>query len=102
MISDTEKFSGRGYTATINKDEATWKVPQGCEARFRKAGYNYSNPAFVTFRLSLQGAILTYEEETHWLVPCDGHPVGVERITKELWKTSSPRSGQSSPDPSMR
>jgi hypothetical protein len=90
-MSYTQKFSDPGYTATINQDEATWKEPQGCAEQFRRLpGYNYDNPGFKTFRLRLQGTTLEYERETHWLVPCIGHPVGVETTTKELWRTSEP------------
>jgi thiol-disulfide isomerase/thioredoxin len=95
-ISYTQKFAGAGYTAAVGQGQATWEEHQGCAERFWLPGYNYDNPGFNTFRLSLQGTTLKYEQETHWLVPCDGHPAGVETVTRELGRTSEQISGASS------
>ncbi len=94
-ISYTEKFVGPGYTATINQDGAMWRWSEACAERFRQPGYNYDNPGFDTIRLRLQGTTLKYQREIHWLVPCDGHPAGVETVTRELGRTSEQISGAS-------
>ena len=92
-ISYTQIFGGAGYTAAVDQGQATWKEGQGCAQRFWLPGYNYDNPGFNTFRLSLQGTTLKYEQETHWLVPCDGYPAGIETVTRELGRTSEQLSG---------
>lgn len=87
-MSYRQEFGPDDFTATLDKGEAMWKGREGCAERFRYGGFSYDNPGFDIFRLRLQGAVLEYEQEIHWLVPCDGHPPGVGKITKELWRTS--------------
>jgi hypothetical protein len=91
-------FSDRLFSlATIQSDDtATWTLGQGCKAQFRKPGYNYDSPGENLFRLSLSTPtdgstepVLRYTQFTKWNVPCDGHPIGTERIAKTLQRVRS-------------
>jgi hypothetical protein len=89
--SYTRQFTGFGNAARIRNGKATWKQPQSCAKNCRESGYNYDHPGFNLYRLSIEGTTLRYEQETHWLVPCGGHPKGVERVAADLIRTSAPR-----------
>jgi hypothetical protein len=100
--SYSRQFTGFGNAATIRNGKATWKQPQSCAEKCRESGYNYDNPGFNLYRLSIEGTKLRYEQETHWLVPCGGHPKGVEKVATDLIRTNAPLNsalGQREPGP---
>jgi hypothetical protein len=83
-LSYTEIFGRVFGQATLLGDQATWTLPQSCALQFQKFGSNYDNPGVNVFTLRLEGPVLVYEQETKWLVPCDGHPIGTEQTKKTL------------------
>lgn len=89
-ISYTRQFTGFGDLARVRNGKATWKQPQSCAEHWRESGYDYDHPGFNLYQLSIQGAKLRYEQETHWLVPCGGHPKGVEKVATDLIRTNAP------------
>jgi len=96
-LSYTGTFTGEVFVATIQSDDtARWTLGQSCVAQFRKPGYNYDNPGENLIRLSLSPptdgsteTVLLYTQFTKWNLPCDGHPIGTERISKTLQRVRS-------------
>jgi len=88
-ISYTEQFGGVIAQPIVENETAVWRTPQGCAAQFQKPGYNYSKPGENMFTLGLRGSLLIYEQQTTWIVPCDGHPAGVEKTTKTLRRSDA-------------
>jgi S1-C subfamily serine protease len=97
-LSYTQVFDGVFGEALVEGGVATWTNPQGCAELFRKPGYSYGNPGINIYTLRLQDSDLLYQQESKWTVPCDGHPVGVEKINKTLRRingiTKLPELGQ--------
>ena len=87
-MSYTQVFGNALLTANIIEGRAIQSRPQGCAPQFQKPGYNYDNPGVNTLYLGLRGPSLVYEQITRWTSPCDGHPIGIERNTKELQRLS--------------
>jgi TIR domain len=84
-ISYTQVFSNRAdFEAAVSQGRATTSMRQGCGPKFQKPGYNYDNPGVNIFTVSLRGPNLVYEQDTKWTSPCDGHPIGVEKNSREL------------------
>ncbi len=71
-----EDFLGR---LTIHEGMAFGKIAQPYAPPFRKLGYDYdANPSYSTITLGLKGKTLVFTEDTHWVTPGDGHPIGIE------------------------
>lgn len=83
-LTYTQVFGRAFFEANISEGSAIQSMPQGCAPRFQKPGYNYDNPGTNIFHLSLHGSTLLYEQDTQWMSPCDGHPIGTETNTKEM------------------
>jgi hypothetical protein len=92
-VTYRDSFSDRvSAIGALENDTVTWTGPQGCVARFRSPGYDYSNPGQYTVTLSLRhpadgaqpGPVLLYTQDTQWNAPCGGHPIGTERLQRVL------------------
>ncbi|MGD0966363.1 MAG: protein kinase [Candidatus Acidiferrales bacterium] len=83
-LTYTQVFGNFFLKADISEGSAIRSLPQGCAPRFQKPGYNYDRPGTNIFHLSLRGSTLLYEQDTQWMSPCDGHPIGTETNTKEM------------------
>ncbi len=98
-MSYTATSSGDVFgVATIQHESARWTGPESCAQEYRKPGYNYDNPGSDVFTLGLEHPIdgggsarqeLLYTQTTTWNVPCDGHPIGTEQITKILSRSGA-------------
>lgn len=85
QMSYTGSFAGVAFgQAVVSGGQATWTHPQGCAQRFRHSGYSYDNPGSSTFTLRFDSSVLLYEAQHRWTSPCDGHPIGVETVSKKL------------------
>src|ERR1019366_9640525 len=83
-------FGQQVTEATITETQATWTLPiQGCAQQFQKAGYDYSKDlGAISYTLKIQDSLLLYIQKIQWAIPCDGHPIGTEQITKVLRRST--------------
>ena len=86
-ISYRDNLGGPIATANFNHGRVVWEAEEACAQEFRHAGYNYDKPGLDKFRLGIRGKTLIFERETTWFAPCDGHPAGVEKLTRRMSRT---------------
>jgi len=82
LQQDGGQITFAGFRLIISQGIATWTGPQGCVPQFQRPGYSYGSSSVAgttTLKMSLQGAILVFENDVDWKAPCDGHAVGIEQ-----------------------
>ena len=94
LQQDGAQVTFAGFQLTINQGGiATWTGPQSCEPQFQHSTYKYDKigvAGTLTLKMSLDGAILIYENDTNWTAPCDGHPIGYDKDISRFRRVDTP------------